>query len=108
MQEQTTSGYRHGHQGLPHYTSQAGGVVVSPSYMDYMASYSPKPPPYWAPPPSYSQCVPPPYLLCGVPPSQQSQGPLSQLEVTALPTYEEAMRAQQPIKTELSNSNSSA
>ena len=47
MHEQTTSGYRHGHQDLPHYTSQAGGVVVSPSYMDYMAGYPPKPLHYW-------------------------------------------------------------
>ena len=103
MQEQTTSGYRHGHQDLPHYTSQAGGVVVSPSYMDYMANYPPKPPPYWAPPPPYSQCATPLHLPGVVPPHQQSQ-----LDVEALPTYEEAMRAQQPIKTELSNSNSSA
>ena len=104
MRGQTTSGYRHGHQGLPPYTSQAGGLVVSPSYMDYdyMAGYSPKPHLYWAPPPPYSQCATPLHLPGVVPPHQQSQ-----LDVEALPTYEEAMGAQQLIKTELSNSNSS-
>ena len=92
----------HGRQGLPPYTSR-GGMAVSPSYIDYMAGYPPEPPPSWAPPSPYSQCAPPPNLG-GLPPQQS----LSQLDVGALPTYEEAMRAQQPIKTELSNSNSSA
>ena len=94
----------HGRQGLPPYTSQA----VSPSYIDYMAGYPPEPPPSWAPPSPYNQYAPHPHLPGGQTPHQQSQGRLSQLDVGALPTYEEAMRAQQPIKTELSNSNSSA
>ena len=88
MQEQTTSGYTLSRQGLPPYISQGGGMVVSPSYM---ASYPPTPPPSWGPPPPYSQCASPPHLPGGVPPHQQSQGRLSQLDVMALPTYEEAV-----------------
>ena len=94
----------HGRQGLPPYTSR-GGMEVSPSYIDYMAGYPPEPPPSWAPPSPYSRCAPPPHVG-GLPP-QQSHGrqSLSQLDVGALPTYEEAMRVQ-PMKTEFSNSNS--
>merc|ERR1712037_867396 len=81
------------------------GMEVSPSYIDYMAGYLPEPPPSWAPPSPYSQCAPSPHVG-GLPP-QQSHGrqSLSQLDVGALPTYEEAMRVQ-PMKTEFSNSNS--
>ena len=101
MQGQTTSGFTHSRQGLLPYTltSQAGGVVVSPSphlgrrLPDYTAGYPPNPPPSWAPTPPYSQCALPPHLPGGVPPHQQSQGRLSQLDLGALPTYEEAMRA---------------
>ena len=97
MQGQTTSGFTHSRQGLLPYTltSQAGGVVVSPSphlgrrLPDYTAGYPPNPPPSFAPPSPYSQCTPPPHL----PPHQQSQCRLSQLDVGTLPTYEEAMRA---------------
>ena len=97
----------HARQGLPPYTSRGGRMAVSPSYIDYMAGYPPEPPPSWAPPSPYSQCAPPPHVG-GVPPPQQSHGGqqgLSQLDVGALPTYEEAMRAQ-PTKTEFSNSSS--
>ena len=86
----------HSRQGLPPYTTRSG-IAVSPSYIDYMAGYPPEPPPSWAPPSSYSH-------VGGLPPPQQS---FSQLDVGALPTYEEAMRANQPIKTEFTNLNNS-
>ena len=91
----------HGRQGLPPYTSP--NMTVSPSYIDYMAGYPPEPPPSWAPPSPYSQCAPPPHS--GLPYQSHGQQGLSQLDAGALPTYEEAMRAQ-PVKTELSNSSS--
>ena len=91
----------HGRQGLPPYTSP--NMTVSPSYIDYMAGYPPEPPPSWAPPSPYSQCAPPPHS--GLPYQSHGQQGLSQLDAGALPTYEEAMRAQ-PVKTEFSNSSS--
>merc|ERR1712018_930812 len=84
----------HGRQGLLPYAS-GGGI---PSYIDYMAGYPPEPPPSWAPPSPYSQYPPPPPPGVGLPPPHHGgvlppQQSLSQLDVGALPTYEEAMRA---------------
>ena len=79
--------------GLPPYTSH--NMVVCPSYIDYTTGYPPEPPPTWAPPAQYSQAAD----------QHGGQGQhqvLSQLDAGALPTYEEAIRAQ-PIKNDFPN-----
>merc|ERR1712233_37160 len=93
--QQLESTVVHGRQGLPPYTSR-GGI---PSYIEYMAGFPPEPPPSWAPPSPYSQYPPPTHPGGSFPP----QHSLNQLDVGALPTYEEAMRANQPVKTNSSN-----
>ena len=84
---------RQAHHGLPPYTSH--NMVVCPSYIDYTTGYPPEPPPTWAPPAQYSQAAD----------QHGGQGQhqvLSQLDAGALPTYEEAIRAQ-PIKNDFPN-----
>jgi len=84
---------RQAHHGLPPYTSH--NIAAYPSYIDYTTGYPPEPPPTWAPPAQYSQAAD----------QHGGQGQhqvLSQLDAGALPTYEEAIRAQ-PIKNDFPN-----